>query len=130
NPANPDEWAALLFAVVMGSSYFLLFQKIATAQLTFESDDRSSGIRLVCSGQFLLVWLGLFAYALVTGTGVDDDLIVAAMIVSAIHLAVVGLFASTEDSFLSRRVRRDLPASGFRRLLHTPFLQGAARGYL
>ena len=131
DPTSPDEWAGLTFALAVGASYFVLFQKIATAQLTFASDDRSSGIRIVCSAQFFLVWIGLFAYAWYVGSStIDGELVVAATILTAIHLTVVGLFASTEESFLSRRIRRNLPVSAVRRLLHVPFLQGAARGYL
>lgn len=131
DPTDFEQLAGLAFAVVMGASYFVLFQKIATAQLTFESDDRSSGIRIVCSVQFFLVWIGLLTYAWFVGGGsIDDGYVIMAILLSAIHLGVVGLFACTEESFLSRRVRRDLPASHFRRLLHVPFLQGGARGYL
>jgi hypothetical protein len=131
DPADLQQWAGLTFAMVMGASYFVLFHKIATAQLTFESDDRSSGIRIVCSAQFFLVWIGLLVLAWLSGgSSLDEDVIVTAIILSALHLAIVGLFIATEDSFLSRRVRRNLPDSRFRRLIHVPFLQGASRGYL
>lgn len=129
--SSPEEWAALAFAVILGASFFVLFQKIATAQLTFEADDRSSGIRIVCSVQFFLIWLGLFAFAWMAGpSSIDEELVMMAISFSALHLGLVGLFACSEESFLSRRVRRDLPASAFRRLIHVPFLQGGARGYL
>src|SRR5690606_37383178 len=42
DPTDVEQLGGLIFAIVMGASYFVLFQKIATAQLTFESDDRSS----------------------------------------------------------------------------------------
>jgi hypothetical protein len=131
DPTDIEQLGGLIFAIVMGASYFLLFQKIATAQLTFESDDRSSGIRIVCSVQFFLVWVGLLVLAWLSGGGsLDEDVIITAIILSALHLAIVGLFITTEDSFLSRRVRRNLPAGRLRRLIHAPFLQGASRGYL
>jgi hypothetical protein len=130
DPTDIEQWGGLIFALVMGSSYFVLFQKIATAQLTFESDDRSSGIRIICSVQFFLVWIGLLVLAwLGSSAALDEDVIIMAIILSALHLAVVGLFVSTEESFLSRRVRRNLPTRRLRRLLHVPFLQGGARGY-
>src|SRR5690606_29569901 len=100
----------LIFAVVMGASYFVLFQNIATAQLTFEADDRSSGIRFICSVQFFLVWIGLLALAwLGSGPGPDEGLIITATLQSARPLG---------------------PAGSGRRLLQAPFLQGGARGYL
>lgn len=131
DPSDTDQWAGLIFTVIIAASYFVLFLKIATAQLTFESDDRSSGIRIVCSVQFFLVWVGLIVFAwIVGGSAIDEEFVIIATVLSAIHLAIVGLFASTEDSFLSRRIRRNLPENGFRRLLHVPFLQGGSRGYL
>ena len=131
DPSSTEEWAALVFVILIGASYFVLFQKMATAQLTFEADDRASGIRLVCSAQFFLVWIGLLIFSwLVGGSSVDEEIVYMAITLTAIHLAIVGLFASTEDAFLSRRIRRNLPQNGFRRLLHVPFLQGGSRGYL
>src|SRR5690606_28398953 len=38
--------------------------------------------------------------------------------------------AVTEDAYLSRRVRRNLPTSQFRRLLSVPFHHGGHRGLL
>ncbi len=47
--AEPETWWIIGLSVVAAGSYFLLLQKIAQAQLTFESDDRTSGIRMVCT---------------------------------------------------------------------------------
>ncbi|MCA9024710.1 MAG: hypothetical protein KDA86_05820 [Planctomycetaceae bacterium] len=126
-----DGWWALAFGLAIAASYFLLFQKVATAHLTFESDDRTSGIRMVFSGQFLLLWGGILALTWLAPTTfrLDEDVIIPATILSFIHWGAVGLFAVTEDPYLSRRVRRNLPESSLRRLLMAPFLHGGNRGY-
>ncbi len=130
--SDPGAWWFLGMAVLFALSYFLLFHKVAAAHLTFESDDRTSGIRLVCSGQFFLLWagLGLLAWLGSTSFTLDEETIVAAAMVSFVHWTIAGLVAVTEDSHLSRRIRRNLPASPSRRLLWALFLQGGNRGYL
>ncbi len=132
NLAEPESWWIIGLTLLAAGSYFLLLQKVAQAQLTFESDDRTSGIRLVCSAQFFLLWLGLLALAAFASWagGIDDDAVAVCFVVSIIHWSLVGLVAVTEDPFLSRRIRRNLPASKFRRLLLAPFLHGGGRGYL
>ncbi|MGE3998614.1 MAG: hypothetical protein AB7I48_00215, partial [Planctomycetaceae bacterium] len=127
-----ETWWVLGLSLLIGASYFLLFQKVAAAHLTFESDDRTSGIRLVCSGQFFLLWLGLFALDWLgpSSFAVDQDLVIAATFGSFVHWTIVGLVAVTENPYLSRRIRRNLPARTVLRLLLAPFLQGGHRGYL
>jgi ABC-type transport system involved in multi-copper enzyme maturation permease subunit len=130
--ASASSWWQLAGLVAIGASYFLLCQQVATAHLTFESDDRTSGIRLVCCGQFLLFWLGLLLLPLVPGMGftLDEDWLAFATVVSVIHLGAVGLWAVVEDPFLSRRIRRRLPTSLWGRLIRVPLLRGGERGYL
>ena len=111
-------------------TYFLLFQQISISRLTFESDNRSSGIRIICTAQFVLAWLGVVAIALNFGwTYVEDEAYGSLVIISAIHCFIVGLFASTETDFLSRRIRRNMPKSPIVRLLIAPFMPGGGRGF-
>ena len=44
--------------------FFILFVQIATAQLTFESGNRSTGIRLTCSLIFWITvaWVGFWIH--------------------------------------------------------------------
>jgi len=127
---DPDFWWATGFSLAAGVSYFILFQQIITAQLTFESDNRSTGIRITGSVQFLLLWLGFLGYSWITGSLPSRGEVTAIAIFSAIHWSVVGLFVATEDNFLSRRVRRGLPKSVLLRLLFAPFMPGGSRGFL
>lgn len=121
--------------LLVGASYFALFQQIAVAQMTFESDNRATGVRLVCLAQFLLFWLSLLAYAYFAAPSASwaEQLAatsIAGASLSAMHWAVVGLFVATEQDALSKRVRRNLPRSTLLRLLYVPLLPGGARGFL
>lgn len=112
-------------------TYFLLFQQISISRLTFESDNRSSGIRAICTAQFVLAWIGLLAVALYFGWSyVEDEAYGSLIAAGSIHCFVVGLFASTETEFLSRRIRRNMPRSPLLRLLIAPFMPGGGRGFL
>lgn len=49
-------WIVVGSIVVAGLSFFFLFTQIATAHLTFDADNRSTGIRIACTVQFVLYW--------------------------------------------------------------------------
>lgn len=131
---DPDFLWVVGIMVVTGLSYFALFQQIAVSQMTFESDNRATGIRLVCLAQFALFWLGDLAFLWFGPTSVSpNDYVEMAMVcatISALHWGVVGLFVVTEQDELSKRVRRGLPRSVLLRILLAPLLPGGARGFL
>lgn len=123
-------WAvgAWLLAV---ASYFYLAVQIAVSRLTFESDNRSTGIRIACSIQFWLLWAVIIGYLFACdhySLTFDRYIIAPAAVLSCVHWGVVGLFAATEVDFMSRRVRRSIPRTGFSRLLVAPWLPGGTRG--
>jgi hypothetical protein len=120
---------------LVGASYFALFQQIAVAQMTFESGNRATGVRLVCFGQFVLLWLSLLAYAWFAAPAAnwEQSFAASAMVgatLSALHWAVVGLFVVTEEDGMSKRVRRSLPRSPLFRVLYAPLLPGGSRGFI
>ncbi len=129
---QPYFWYFVGCAVVAGLSCFYLFQQIATAQLTFESDNRSTGIRLACSLQFVLFWIAVFV-ALVWvapgGSAISAEDVAVMAAVCGTHCCIVGFFTATESDFVSRRVRRGYPRPVLR-LLAIPFLPGGHRGFL
>lgn len=132
---NRDFWVATGVVLLFGASYFVLFQQVTTAQLTFESDNRSTAIRITGMLQFWMLWALLFGwlyfYAVPLGLLRGFDSLLAGLAtISAVHWTVFGLFMSTEGDFLSRRVRRNLPRNPLLRFLSIPFLPGGARGYL
>eukprot|EP00913_Durusdinium_trenchii_P023457 g22035.t1 len=128
--ANPEFWWAICFALIAMASYGYLFQKITIAQLTFESDNRSTGIRAVGAAQFWLLWIVYFIYLLVQGQPFERITLFVFTWLSGLHWVSLGLFATTEGDFLSRRVRREVPRNRLWRLIKAPFLPGGARGYL
>ncbi len=134
NPFREEEfWWAMALTLGIGLSYCWLCVQVTTAQLTFASDDRSSGIRLTSSVQQLVIW-GAFTALIITFSAVLSSnvefFILGVGCCTLVHWSLIGLIAGTEEDFLSRRIRRSLPRSGFRRLLLLPFLPGGARGYL
>ena len=130
-PFGDEEfWFAMLAVVIAAGSFFWLFQQIAVSRLTFESDNRSTGIRIACSAQVGLYWLCVLLYwnyCHWTGGGFDEDFLTVGLVLSALHWTIVGLFACFENDFISRRIRRGIPRSAFRRLLVAPWLPGGSR---
>ncbi len=126
---SDDFYWALAIGWVMGISYFFLFFQITVSQLLFEAGNKSSGVRLVATLQFLLFWLIVLASYFLNGT-INDDLFLGIAFFSLVHWALFGFFISMERDDLSRRVRRDLPKSFFLRLMSVPFMPGGTRGFL
>ena len=131
-PFEKEEfWWMIGTTLLTISSYFLLAQQIAVSRLTFESDNRSSGVRVICTLQFWLLWSGVWAYSFRYGAVfVDEDTIYGCAIVSSIHWFIVGLFVSTEPDHISRRVRRNIAKLGVFRFFVAPWLPGGCRGLL
>lgn len=119
-------------------AYFLLLLQIAIAQLTFEADNRSTGVRLASAGigVMSLVWLLLVLYVdhsaptttISPGT-LRDSQYGSLTRFLALHWAAIGLFFVSEADLLSRRVRRTLPRRKIWRAVLAPLLPGGARGF-
>ncbi len=122
-------WQVNVAALLIMVSYFILFQQIATANLTFESANHSTGIRITAAIQFWLLWLVAFGYCQWNGVLADPDLFLIFAVVSVGHWAAFGMAFTAEMDSLSRRVRRDFPKNKLWRILIAPFLPGGARGY-
>lgn len=129
---NADFWWGLAIVSAVAGSFFALFQQIAQSQLTFESDNRVTGIRLVCSAQFALLWTGTIVMTAMGSAGAPDweSAISMVAVLSAILWSIAGLFMVTEPNLLSRRIERNLPAGPLSRLLIAPLLPGGSRGYV
>ncbi len=128
---------AILWIVLICTAYyvstFLLFLQIARAQLTFESDNRSTGIRIVCAVLLWLTvtWIGFVVLFNAASTGTADVTgVVSTMVWVGVFGGIVALFASTEFDALSRRNRGKLFRSPLLRLASLPFLPGGSRGLL
>lgn len=125
-------WVSVAAMVVAGLSFFFLFTQIATAHLTFDADNRSTGIRIACSAQFVLYWSMIGFAQFMMGRTIfssSDDVAVMATF-CLLYVGTIGLFSATEADFVSRRVRRGIPRTRILRLLAVPFLPGGHRGFL
>ena len=126
----PNFWWTTGCFLLAGVSYFVLFQQLATAQLTFESDNRSSGIRVTCAVQFWLLWICYLGSHVYQKRYPPENALWFMAMLSVIHWSVAGLFFTTERDSLSRRIRRGLPKNQLVRCIVVPFLPGGARGFL
>jgi hypothetical protein len=127
---EPDTWWALALVVFLGLSTGYVCEQGAVAQLTFDSDNRSTGIRLAVGAQWLFCWIGLLTFLIVRQRPRNPDALTPILTLTATYITVAGLlFGSAPDS-LSRRVSRGLPRSRALRVLSAPFLPGGARGLL
>jgi hypothetical protein len=126
-----DTWWALALVIFLGLSTGHVCEQAAVAQLTFDSANRSTGLRLATGAQWLLCWIGLLAFLIVRQPPpMNSDGLTAILTLTATYITIAGLlFASAPDT-LSRRVSRGLPRSRALRLLCAPFLPGGARGLL
>ena len=123
-------WVGTGSFLIAGLSFFFLFTQIATAHLTFDADNRSTGIRVACSLQFFLYWLVFVVAQSLLGrvsfSGDVDGIVTWCVL----YVALSGFFAATEPDFVSRRVRRGIPKTTLLRLLSVPFLPGGHRGFV
>ncbi|HUY88775.1 MAG TPA: hypothetical protein VMV10_08585 [Pirellulales bacterium] len=109
-------------------SYFVLLFCVASAQLTFASNNRSSLLRAVMLGQQALFtgWMG-WRFAKDDG---ELMLVVLYLAFSGLHWGVMGAFMNGESPELSGRVKRQLPQSFLGRAFLTWFNPGPAAGYV
>ena len=124
-----DTWWVLALVVYLGLSTAYVCEQGAVAQLTFDSDNRSTGIRLAAGAQWLFCWIGLLAFLIVRQPPrMSSDALAAILTVTAIYITAVGLLLVSAPDSLSRRVSRGLPRSRVLRVLWAPFLPGARAG--
>jgi hypothetical protein len=135
---EPGFWWVVGVLVSYVVAYCVLFLQIAVAQLTFDADNKSSGIRLAAAGIFWLSVAWIVAALILDGrwgmsafpTGDIDEILITITTIAGLHWFVVGLFVATESDALSRRVRRDVQRFGVWRVFTAPFIPGGSRGLL
>ncbi len=133
----PDSWQfywpmLILIGALWAVAMFL--REIAISALTFESDNRSSGIRITLTVLFLFFWSSLPVLCFFVGGPFSardvHQMSVAYTVSTAIALGIVSLFLVAEPVELSRRVRRQIPRNRMLKMLVAPWFPGASRGYL
>ena len=135
---STDEfWWTFGISMVFYAAYFWLLLQISVAQLTFEADNRSTGIRIALTLIMVLaigLLLGLASLPTSIGvaipTGQLQEVTLVFSYYALVHLAVLGLFICTEPDPLSKRIRKRLPRLTLVRLFSAMFLPGGARGLI
>ena len=127
---DPTFWWTVGCVVAGAGSYTLLAQQVAVSRLTFESGNRSSGIRLILAAQFWLFCGAVVVESLWSGISLSAEDASGLFLFVAVHWTIAGLYASTEVDWLSRRLRRQLPRNVLLRLFLVPWMPGGARGFL
>ncbi|MEM6980450.1 MAG: ABC transporter permease, partial [Planctomycetota bacterium] len=121
----------LIAATTISAAVCHLLLTTTAAQLTPESENRSSPIRW---SLLLLTWLvvTITALGVLIGPIADDDIAIGFMIFSSMILAALWTFASAlmaaESDSLTPRIQRELPGNFMSRLLLTFFTPGPATG--
>ena len=101
----------------------------AAAQISFASDNRSSGIRIMMLIQQILFFAVLIC-VLPDAARFLDEFILAMTFVVGHYWLVMGFLMIGESSALSRRVQRSLPRTLFSRSCFSLLMPGAGRGFL
>ncbi len=120
-------WIAMSCLFTAYATTFLVIYQLSIAQLTFESDNRSSKVRAAVVFQFMcfLAWV---AWGWIVEVGGEREYLIAMAIVGGVYLSAVGSFLSAEPPGLSRRVAREVPRSSVLRSLAALFYPGAGTG--
>ncbi len=131
--ADP-EFAVIHWGIVLAvATSCLLCFAITASRLTFESDNRSSLIR-VCAVLQQAVYLGWVAWITYETSRnepyiFDEMFFFTGLIPSYIYWYVIGCFSVSEPDHLSPRVQRQLPKSHGMKLLTSGYHPGPGRGY-
>jgi hypothetical protein len=121
-------WAVNAAMLTAFGAYFALFFCVASAQLTFASNNRSTVLRVVMLAQQAL-FTGWIGWAFHENDG-SLEVLFPYLVVSGLHWTLMGMFMNGESPELSHRVKRQLPQSFFGRAFLTWFNPGPAAGYV
>lgn len=125
--AGWDFWIGVVALLTGAASFYVLLVRVAAAQISFASDNRSTAVRQAMLGQLALYafWCG---YAFFRES--DDDLLYVTLVFGALAWTIYGVLMSGETAKLSPRAKRRLPQSSLARSFFTWFNPGAETGYI
>ncbi len=121
-------WITTFALLTVYASYLHLIIEVASAQITFESENRSSGIRTALLIQHFLAigWLGYVALQIPR----EEEILYVLITIVCLHWFVMGAFINGESPALSPRVKRTIPNFLFDRLWRNWRIPGPDRGYI
>lgn len=125
---NLDFWATTVAFFSVYASYLYLMVEVASAQITFESENRSAGIRRGLLVQHFLAigWFGFLAIRFPR----EEEIPMILMTILCLHWFIMGAFINGESPALSPRVKRTIPNLLADRIWRNWLLPGPDRGYL
>ncbi|QDU25717.1 hypothetical protein ETAA8_07870 [Anatilimnocola aggregata] len=124
---QPEWWMFNVGVITFYVPVALLFVLIAAGQVTFASENRSTGVRVVLMVlQMLIVGWTIYGFLLV---GEEEIMMVGSSWIGGLW-AVAGAFLIGETAELSPRARRELPQSLLGRMAFTWFNPGSGTGYV
>lgn len=124
---EPLWWMANVAILTFYVPTALLFILIAAGQVTFASENRSTGVRVMLLALQMLI-VGWTIYFFLHRR--SDEIMVAGATWLALLWAVAGPFLAGETAELSPRARRELPQSVLGRMAFTWFNPGSGTGYV
>jgi len=124
---QPAFWMGNLCYVMFAISFIIMFVLAAAAQLSFESDNRSTSLRVCMIGQQLLIF-GWWLYVWIMVETFEPLIVMLSF--SGVYWLVMGGIMISETGELSPRVRRRLPQSFLARSLFQWFNPGSGVGYM
>lgn len=124
---TPLWWMSNLAVLTFYVPTALLFILIAAGQVTFASENRSTGVRVMLLVLQMLI-VGWTVYFFLYRR--DDDSLIGGAAWLALLWAVAGPFLAGETAELSPRARRELPQSLLGRMAFTWFNPGSGTGYV
>lgn len=129
---EPEFWQVNGAILTAYGSYFAMAFAAAVARITFASDNRSSALRVVMFAQHVLLttWIAWGCMASTSTVRVYTPALAMFLILVGLHWYITGAFMTGESSYLSLRVRRQLPMSFLGRTFLTWFNPGPATGYV
>lgn len=126
--------------VCIGVGVFVLFMllyswiavEVAVSRITFDSDNRSTMVRISCMVLLLAAFTTILAFAWYVPFFAQAEAMVGLAVTLAIHIAVFVFFVSCEPINFSRRIHNRIPKNNLLKLLVAPFfpfMPGAGRGF-
>ena len=127
SPGSGSFWWGLAMVMTGCVATTVNFVLLAENRLTVPTQNRSTALRIGFFAQFLLIVA--WAYSHVSSLATTRANAAEALVVlGGLHLAIVALFAVSEDLRVPRRVLQQIQQPGRWRWLRAPFMPGGGRG--
>ncbi|MFK7767474.1 MAG: ABC transporter permease [Mariniblastus sp.] len=125
---DPGMVEGTFFCVAFFGSLAAMLLVAAASQISFPSDNRSTGIRIAMVVQQML----FFAFVIIMLPEVYrfTEFLLMVTLFAGHYWLLMGFLMIGESSTISRRVQRTLPRTPLTRSFFSLFMPGAGRGYL